>query len=171
MQTSPASSGANKRYRGMYIGVTRGMQSRFSEPEAPPKLSVASLVDATLLFEERLNVRKLQDVLLNKLRVGVLYIDEADDAKYLLLYKRERYLHFGDHFPACPEKGHAIIANIKLVHWCAVNGYSIATMFPDGTCYSVKGREFWEFYEKWNSEHPKLKEEIALPMRRWSRLF
>jgi len=60
---------------------------------------------------------------------------------------------------------------MKLVHWCAVEGYRIATVFPDGSCYWISGRGFWDYYEAYGTENPALPEEIATPFSKWIRLF
>lgn len=144
-------------------------QSRFS-PNPQTVEVVHTLAEALALFEDKMDVRRVQDVILAGARVGVVYVVEGENTKYLVLYKRERYLYFSKHFPQVPEKGHAIIANVKLVHWAAMQNMSIVTVFPDGSIYSVKGKEFWDFYEKWGCEHPFIKDEIALPFRRWERI-
>jgi hypothetical protein len=145
-------------------------QSRFS-PSTQPLEVVHNLVDALRLFDEKMDARKTEDVILKNARVGSVFVENGENKKYLVLYKREKYLHFSKHFPQVPEKGYAIIANVKLVHWAAMQNMDIVTIFPDGTCYSVKATEFWNFYEKWNTEHPAIPEEIALPFRRWEKLF
>jgi len=146
-------------------------QTRFGS-DAPRQVeAVRSLAEALIHFEKNLNVRKTQDVILSGARVGAVYVIDGENRKYLVLYKRERYLYFSRHFPQVPDKDQAIIANIKLVHWAAMQEMGIATVFPDGSCYAVKASEFWTFYERWITEHPKLPGEIALPVRRWTRII
>lgn len=114
--------------------------------------------------------RKLRDVKLAGARVGGLFTTPGG-VHYLVLYKRDTYRFFSRHFPQVPEKGHGIIANIKLVHWSAVEGYRIASIFPDGTCYWISGRAFWDYYEKYGTENPALPGEIATPVGSWTKLF
>ncbi|MCK4265681.1 MAG: hypothetical protein KAX31_00245 [Thermoplasmata archaeon] len=114
--------------------------------------------------------RKVNDVTLAGARVGGVFVGHAG-MKYLVLFKRERYRFFSRHFPNVPEKGHGIIANMKLVHWSAMEGMRIATVFPDGSCYWILAMNFWEYYEKYGTELTKLPEEIATPFSKWTRLF
>lgn len=114
--------------------------------------------------------RKLKDVKLAGARVGGIFVIPGG-TKYLVLYKRERYRFFSRHFPDVPEKGHGIIANMKLVHWAAMEGIRIATIFPDGTCYWINAMKFWEFYEKYGTELQRLPGEIACGFSMWTRKF
>ena len=141
-------------------------QARFS----PTSNLVNNLAEALHHFEKNLDVRKGQDVILAGARVGAEFIANGENTKYLVLYKREKYLYFNKHFPLVPEKGYAIIANIKLVHWAALQDMFMVTVFPDGGIYSVKAKTFWDFYEQWGCEHPSIKDEIALPFARWERI-
>lgn len=140
-------------------------QRRPGEPE------VYNLVHALKVFAANvIGSRKLRDIMLSKLRVGSTFAVPGG-ITYLVLFKRDRYHFFSRHFPQVPEKGHGIIANIKLVHWCAVEGFRMAAVFPDGNCYWIDGREFWDYYEKYGTEHPSLPEEIATPFGSWKFLF
>ena len=140
-------------------------EKRKGEPE------VYNLTHALKVFEANVpGSRKLREILLAKKRVGATFAVPGR-ASYLVLYKRERYRFFSKHFTQVPEKGHGIIANIKLVHWCAVEGMRIASVFPDGNCYWIDGREFWDYYEKYGTEHPQLDGEIATPFGSWTLLF
>lgn len=137
----------------------------------PGEPEVYNLVHALKVFEASvIGSRKIREILLKKLRVGATFAVPGG-VKYLVLFKRERYRFFSRHFPNVPEKGHGIIANIKLVYWCAVEGIRIATVFPDGTCYWIDGREFCDYYEKYGTEHQSLPGEIATPFGSWKLLF
>ena len=137
----------------------------------PGEPEVWNLVHALKVFNAQvLGSRMIRPILLTKKRVGATFAVPGG-TKYLVLFKRESYRFFSRHFPHVPEKGHGIIANIKLVHWCAVEGIKIATVFPDGTCYWIEGREFWDYYEKYGTEHQTLDGEIATPFSRWTLLF
>lgn len=114
--------------------------------------------------------RKINDVTLTGARVGGIFAAPAG-VKYLVLYKRARYRFFSRHFPSVPERGHGVIANMKLVHWSALEGIRIATVFPDGSCYWIKAMDFWKYYEKYGTELTKLPGEIATPFSKWTRLF
>ncbi len=137
----------------------------------PGDPEVYNLVHALKVFEATVpGSRKLRPILLRKDRVGATFAVPGGTT-YLVLYKRDRYRFFSRHFPNVPEKGHGIIANIKLVHWCAMEGYRIASVFPDGNCYWIDGREFWDYYEKYGTENPHLPGEIATPFGSWTLLF
>ncbi len=114
--------------------------------------------------------RKIREILLAKARVGATFAVPGG-IKYLVLFKRERYRFFSRHFPKVPEKGHGIIANMKLVHWAAMEGMKIASIFPDGTCYWIDAMDFWNYYEKYGTELQSLPGEIATPFSMWIRKF
>ena len=135
----------------------------------PP--AIGTLPDALVLFQERISSRKLNEVTLNGKRVGCVFIKDGTNEKFLVLYKREKYLYFGKHFPKVPDGGQAIITSMKLVHWCAMEDIKLVTIFPDGSAYWADAMEFWKFYEKWDTEHPYIPGEIALPFRMWNRLW
>ena len=141
---------------------------REKKPGDPEVWNLAHAFDVFL--ENVSGSRKLRDVKLKGARVGAIFTAPGHP-NYLVLYKRDRYRFFSRHFPQVPEKGHGIIANIKLVHWCAVEGIRIVTIFPDGTCYWISGREFWDYYEKYGTENPALPGEIATPFGSWTKLF
>lgn len=137
----------------------------------PGEPEVWNLVHAFDTFRAHVpGSRKLRDVILKGARVGGLFATPGG-TNYLVLYKRDRYRFFSRHFPQVPEKGHGIITNMKLVHWSAMEGIRIATVFPDGTCYWILGRTFWDYYEKYGTENPALPGEIATPFGSWTRLF
>lgn len=137
----------------------------------PGEPEVWSLVHAFKVFHSHVaGSRKVRDVKLTGARVGGLFTVPGG-TKYLVLYKRDRYRFFSRHFPNVPERGHGVIANIKLVHWCAIEGIRIASVFPDGTCYWIGGRSFWDYYEKYGTENPALPGEIATPFSMWTKLF
>ena len=132
---------------------------------------IRSLQDALILFQEKLSVRKQRDINLKGKRVGALFVKEGTNEKFLVLYKREKYLYFGKHFPKVPDGGQAIISNYKLVYWCAMEDIKLVTIFPDGRAYWCDAMEFYRFYEMWQTEHPYIPGEIAFPFREWQRLF
>jgi len=114
--------------------------------------------------------RKTREVKLAGARVGGVFAIPGG-MRYLVLYKRERYRFFSRHFPNVPEKGHGVIANMKLVHWAALEGIRIATIFPDGSCYWISSMDFWNYYEKYGTELKSLPGEIATPFSEWKLLF
>lgn len=132
---------------------------------------IGNLHDALVLFKENISSRKLEEVTLKGRRVGEILVRNATNEKYLILYKREKYLYFGRHFPDVPDGGQAIIANMKLVYHCALNDIKLVSIFPDGRAYGCDAMEFWKFYEIYQTEHPHLAGEIAYPFRLWARLF
>lgn len=114
--------------------------------------------------------RKLKDVKLAGARVGGVFAVPGE-VNYLVLYKREKYRMFSRHFPNAPGTGAAIIANMKMVHWAAVEGVRIATIFPDGKCFWISGMKFWKFYEEYGTELTSLPGEIAYPIEMWTKKF
>jgi hypothetical protein len=133
--------------------------------------SVNSLQEALAWFEDNLDVRRVEKVILEKRRIGMIYVHNGSNEKYMVLFKREPYLYFGKHFPNAPHGGEAIITNIKLVHYAAMNDIKIVTVFPDAKAYWADPMKFWKFYEEHKTEHPYIKDEIALPWAMWVQLF
>lgn len=140
-------------------------EKRPGEPE------IYNLAHALKVFHAQVpGSRKLRDIKLAGARVGATFAIPGR-LNYLVLYKRERYRFFSRHFPKVPEKGHGIIANMKLVHWAAMEGMRIATIFPDGSCYWINAMEFWNYYEEYGTELQSLPGEIATPFSAWIRKF
>jgi hypothetical protein len=111
----------------------------------------------------------LADALERGARVGAIF--ETTEGQILVLYKREKYRFFSRHFPNAPGDGPGVTANMKLVHWSALEGIKIATIFPDGSCYSMDAMEFWNFYEKYGTEVASLPGEISCPFEIWTKIF
>lgn len=136
---------------------------------------VHTLRDALDLFRAKVPSRKLMDVKLDGARVGVLFVKEPSNDRYLVLFKREPYYHFSKHFPDIPSelKGFGIIANLKLVYWCALEGIKIVTVLKNARGYWIEGWDFYSFYETYDTECTFITDttEIASPMRLWKRMF
>jgi len=136
----------------------------------PGDPEVRTLGDALEEFKRQVpSALKMRDVILKGARVGAIF--EVTGGKMLVLYKREKYRFFSRHFPNAPGDGPGIIANMKLVHWAAMEGIRIATVFPDASCYWMDAMEFWKFYEKYGTEVSSLPGEIASPFENWTQLF
>lgn len=139
-------------------------QRRPGDPE------VWTLADALERFRLKMHsASKVRNIKLGGARVGAIF--ETTEGQILVLYKREKYRFFSRHFPNAPGDGPGVIANMKLVHWSALEGIKIATIFPDGSCYSMDAMEFWNFYEKYGTELTNLPGEIATPFEAWKKIF
>ncbi len=137
----------------------------------PGDPEVYNLTHAIKVFHAQVpGSRRVRDIMLAGARVGTLFAIPGRPT-HLVLYKRERYRFFSRHFPNVPEKGHGVIANMKLVHWSAMESMNIATVFPDGSCYYIDAMEFWEYYSEYGTELTSLPGEIATPFSAWARLF
>ena len=138
---------------------------------APSK--VRSLVHAIRVFEYKMGgkVKNLQDINFEGARIGRLYMDLRDNAKILLVFKREYYYHFSRHFPDVSEKGYGVINNLKLVHWAALQDAKLAAMFSDGNCYYIDAMEFYLFYEKYGTDVMSCPGEIAAPLSMFKNMF
>lgn len=134
----------------------------------PPQID--ALQDAIQVFRARMDVTKLDDVVLGGLRVGVLFRQLSTGERYLLLFKRAPYYQFSNHFPLAPNGGYGMICNLKLVHWAALEDITIAAMMPDGKTYAIVAKEFYDYYEENETEVPHMDGEIATPFKMWRRL-
>lgn len=137
----------------------------------PTKLRVESLREAIQIFRYEVDATKLQDVSLEGRRVAALFRRDEDEKTFVVMFKREFYIHFSKHFMHVPEEGYGLLANHKLVHWSAMEGHRIAAVFPDGRAYWIDAMEFIKYYEEYETECPKLPGEIAAPLSMWKRLF
>ncbi len=113
--------------------------------------------------------KKTIDINFKGARVGALFEDGGE--QYFVMFKREFYRHFSQHFPEVPQKGFAVITAKQIVNWAADKGILIAAIFPSGRCYSIDGYDFWLFYEEYKTEVKHLEDEIACPLEMWKRLF
>lgn len=162
---------------GVLPGFAHASELLRGRYEPPPQQEeepvVVNLRDALDLFQVRIFCLKVNDVKLEGDRIGAVFERPQTEERYLVLFKREFYYRFSNHFPKLPSenKGYGMLANIKLVHWCALEGIKMAAIMPDGKCYVIDGLEFWRFYEKYKTDSPHIKEEIASPLNMWSRLF
>lgn len=134
-------------------------------------LRVDSLREAIQVFKYEVDATKLQDVTLEGRRVAALFRRDSDDTTFVVMFKREFYIHFSKHFMHVLEEGYGLLANHKLVHWAALEGHRIAAVFPDGRAYWIDAMEFIKYYEEYETECPKLPGEIATPLSMWKRLF
>ena len=146
------------------------VKKTFPEPRTRVPQNVKNLQEALQIFAMRTQVRKKDDVILDGARIGATYVNRRGE-KQLLLFKREPYFMFGRHFPDVPEQGHGIPCNIKLVHWCYMNDATIMVLMGNGYCYSISGKKFWEYYEKYDTELPHAPGEIAAPFCFFDRIF
>ena len=140
---------------------------RQRKPDDPEVWSLAHALERFRLQVK--SATKERNIKLGGSRVGAVFA--VPEGKVLVLYKREKYRFFSRHFPNAPGKGEGIIANMKLVHWAAMEGIKIATIFPDGSCYSLDSMEFWRFYEKYGTEVKSLPGEIATPFENWTKMW
>ncbi len=150
------------------VEITRHEAPRRQPQPGDPK--VWTLGDALQRFRLKVpSAAKKDNINLGGARVGVVF--EVDEDKFLVLYKREKYRFFSRHFPNAPGDGEGITANLKMVHWAAVEGMKFATVFPDGSCYSLDAMEFWNFYEKYGTDVKSLPGEISCPFEIWAKVF
>ena len=137
----------------------------------PEIVKIESLAEALELFKWSMDATKLNDVKLGGMRIGGVFRKDGTQIRYLVLFKREFYFHFSKHFTHVVEQGYGVLANMKLVHWSALEGVRVAAIFPDGRCYWIDGRRFWDYYEENETECPYAEGEIATPLSLWQRLF
>jgi len=137
--------------------------------EVAPRIE--SLREALEYFKYQVDATKLDDISLEGARVAALFRRDSDKQTFVVMYKREFYLHFSRHFMHIPDTGYGLLANHKLVHWAALSGHRIAAVFPDGRCYWCSAMDFLRYYEEYETECPKLPGEIAYPLSKVERLF
>ena len=140
----------------------------------PTTTKVYNLRQALDLFKYRkIGMRKLNDTNLDGSRIGVLYVEGGTNEKHLVLFKREPYFMFGNHFPNIPaeDKGHGVICNKKIVWYAQQYDCNITVVFQDSTCYTIEGTEFWDYYEAYDTEVPHAPGEISTSFRKFRRVF
>jgi len=136
-----------------------------------PAPRVESLREAIELFRYEADATKLDDVALEGSRVAALFRRDSDNKGFVVMFKREFYKHFSRHFMHVPDQGYGVLANHKLVHWAALQGYAIAAVFPDSRAYWIDALDFIRYYEEYETECPNLPGEIATPLKLWTRMF
>lgn len=137
--------------------------------EVAPRIE--SLREALEYFKYQVDATKLDDISLEGTRVAALFRRDSDKQTFVVMYKREFYLHFSRHFMHIPDTGYGILCNHKLVYFAAINNHRIAAIFPDGRCYSVDGMKFQLYFDEYETECPKLPGEIAYPLSKVTRLI
>ncbi len=158
--------------RSQYVPPPRAQpRRRRRSPPTPPE--VHCLSDALQLFQNRMPVKKREDVKLSRARIGATYVHDGTGVVYLVMFKREPYLKFGRHFPDLPEeeRGEGILCNLKLVAWAAGEGITLVVIFPDARAYDIPALEFWDYYEKNGTDVAHAPGEIAISRSKWKRLF
>jgi len=132
---------------------------------------VYTLKEALGRFRSRKpGAHKVTDVNFEGARIGAVF--EGLNERYLVMFKREFYRRFSEHFPDVPQRGYGVVTAKKIVGWAADEGLILAAVFPSGRCYSIDGYDFWLFYEEYKTDCRHLKgEEIAAPLEAFKRLF
>ena len=136
-----------------------------------PAPRVESLREAIELFRYEADATKLDDIALEGSRVAALFRRDTDNKIFVVMFKREFYKHFSRHFMHVPDQGYGVLANHKLVHWAALQGYAIAAVFPDSRAYWIDALAFIRYFEEYETECPTLPGEIATPLKLWTRMF
>lgn len=133
---------------------------------------VYTLREAIKRFRSRKHgVHKVTDVNFEGARIGAIFIEEALGEQYFVMFKRDFYKRFSDHFPKVPKKGYGVLTAKKIVSWAADEGVNIAAVFPSGRCYVIDAMDFWLFYEEYQTDCPHIEGEIAAPLEMFKRLF
>ena len=117
---------------------------------------------------------KIDDIQFEGARIGTLYSWQGVEKlpkRYLVMFKREFYHSFSRHFPEVPDKGFGIVTAKKIVGWAADQDIIIASVFPDGRCYSVHAYDYWLYYEQYKTDVAHLPGEIAYPLELANRDF
>jgi len=141
-----------------------------SKPKQDDIREVTSLSDALEYFKALKPEATIESpVKLNNSRIGVVY--RGDEKAYLVLFKRDTYHHFGNHFENIPDedKVHGMICNYKLVAWAATAGVELVVVFPNRDIYSIPGSKFWDYYEKYFTDVKHAPGEIATPLTLWKK--
>lgn len=115
--------------------------------------------------------QKMLDINFEGARIGALFENKLMDKRYFVMFKREFYRQFSNHFPEVPQKGYGVVTAKKIVAWAADEGVYIAVVFPSGRCYSIDGYDFWLFYEEYKTDCKHLEGEIAVSLERFKREF
>lgn len=102
------------------------------------------------------------------------YLISYQNKRYLLMFKRDFYKSFKHHFKHIPEMrnyGYAQIMNLSMLKMAIEDGIEyVAFAMPTGNIYQCNPRLFLKFYEKYHTEVPHLKGEVALPLNFFERL-
>jgi len=142
-------------------------QERLKRPKQDV-LEVTSLSDALEYFRAlKPEISIESPVKLQNSRIGAVF--RGENEAYLVLFKRDTYRHFGNHYENIPDgdKVYGMICNYKLVAWAATAEVEIVVIFPNRDIYSIPGITFWDYYEKYRTDVKHAPGEIATPITIW----
>jgi hypothetical protein len=134
--------------------------------EAKKKIEIESLGAALALVQGI-----LPELIIEK-NYGPGIIFNHAKGRFFMMYKREYYKNFKYHFPEVLKEdgkpyGWAQIMSLELLNYCAHDSNSIDWVLfvtPDGRAYKSAARLFKKFVDRYNTEVPHLKGEVAMPL-------
>ena len=109
-------------------------------------------------------------------RVRQAVVVKSEDATYMVMFKREYYQAFQNHFPNIIKDdgkpyGYAQIMSIELLYWALRNKITyLVFVTPDRKIYKCRPIIFKKFVEKHHTEVPHLLGELALPLDYFERV-
>jgi len=127
---------------------------------------IDSLEEAGNLFK---SILKSNDFHIVSERMGIGEFIKAEKNgvifNYCVCFKREYYKNFQYHFPALGKVGWGQIANKDLLKECEESDYAYVIVMPDEKIYVIKAGFWLDYYDKFKTDVPHLKGEIAIPMK------
>ena len=117
------------------------------------------------------DITKKLDVNIEGAKIAAVFENKRTGEKFLVMFKRDFYHQFSNHFPKIPEAGYGMIISKKIVEWAADEEMTLVAVMPRGVAYKCGAVEAIEYYRKWKTDVPHIEGEIGTPARMWPRLF
>jgi hypothetical protein len=128
-------------------------------------MEIKNLEQATTHFKDTLKEKTVR----TERRSYAVFIETESGKKYCVCYKRDYYKNFQYHFPNLGKVGWGQIANKDLLLGCLGEGAKYISVMPDGKIYAIEPSFWLSYYERFHTDVPHLKGEIAIPLKFFTR--
>ena len=132
---------------------------------------VYNLDEALMVFRGYVTGTKKLDLRLEGRIVAYLFEAQGTGEKFVIMFKRNFYFQFSNHFPNVKETGYGMTCSIKIVQFAATEGYKLIAVMPNGKGYVADPNEVLTYFLDNNTEVPHLPDEMGSPLSMWERKF
>jgi len=144
-------------------------------PEIRKRRSESQLVynldEALMVFRGYVTGTKKLDLHLEGRTVAYLFEAQETGEKFVIMFKRNFYFQFSNHFPTIKETGYGMTCSIKIIHFAATEGYKLVAVMPNGKGYVADPDKVLTYFLDNNTVVPHLPDEMGSPLSMWERKF